>query len=303
VLLAGALMYSTLRPEFDCSNMSLAQVTPSKETFTIKFLGAGGAANVFQLGDGEFIKIPRAACVTKLWVAEAAILKKLESDQSSSFRIPRLVCGDISIIQTVIRGEISTMIGLRLRGIIGVPLENLLRADCSEHATEIVATVFEALTFAHTIPIYHIDVKPGNIIVSIIEGKCCAMLSDWGCSFDGTTGNQKLDHHRGTTVYSHDRLLDRGTAFDGKVGPELDFASLAYTIDHVQYGKVRWRQDFNDAGHDYISETDELKNRRQFVSEWLQDAEETDKLPPSNLIMLSGEIRSVLKNAIYPACN
>jgi hypothetical protein len=207
ILLAGALKYA-IPPEFDRARMSVTQVAPSKEDLTdIQYLGSGTFSNVFQVKKGEFMKMPKSAALEKRLVEEAAILRKLQSHESNS-SLPRLVLDEgegISKIQAVIRGEISEMVGLRLSGVVGVPLHRVPRDAWTEHSKSIITSVFEALEFAHNQSIYHMDVKPGNIIVSFDEG-CRTMLSDWGSSVD--SANQRtLKGFVGCPPYAHDRPL------------------------------------------------------------------------------------------------
>ena len=144
------------------------------------------------------------------------------------------------------------------------PLHSILRKDWSKNAEYIILTVFEALKFAHSKNVYHMDVRPGNIIVvGVQEGKVNVMLSEWGSSVDGGKG-MTLTKFCGCTPYAHDRLLGKKCSF--KLGADLDFASLAYTIDHVETGKLQWLYEFNRPSQ---VTTADLKKRHAFVSKWL----------------------------------
>jgi hypothetical protein len=68
------------------------------------------------------------------------------------------------------------------------------------------------------------------------------MLSDWGSSVDGNKG-MTLKSFCGCTPNAHDRLLGKQSSF--RLGEDLDFASLAYTIDHVETGKLQRLYKFN----------------------------------------------------------
>jgi hypothetical protein len=67
----------------------------------------------------------------------------------------------------------------------GRPLHSILQNDWSKNAEFIILTVFEALKLAHSKNMYHMDVRPGNIIVGVKEGK----VSDWRSSVDGGKAN------------------------------------------------------------------------------------------------------------------
>jgi hypothetical protein len=268
VLLAGALIYA-IPKEFEL--MALTQVTPiEQELNDIQYLGSGAFSNVVAVGlkdkegKGEFMKMPKSAALEKSLEGEAVILRKLQIN-GSSFSIPQLCLAEnVSRIQSVIRGEISKMAGLRLVGIVGIPLHRVPRNKWADHSKDIITTVFKALQFAHNRNIYHLDVRPGNIIVDFPESGCKAMLSDWGCSVDSAV-ESSLKKFRGCTPYAHDSLLAQFKTV--KLNSHLDFASLAYTLDHVAAGKLRWLYEFDRPLH--VTENDR-KRRWKFVSEWLK---------------------------------
>jgi len=298
VLLAGALMHE-LPEKFEIEETSFTQIDPAEEALTAsEYLGSGAFCNVVKLGRAEFMKMPKSAALQKGLIQEAAILRKLQSTKRGCISIPRLVLDHgtgVSGIRAVVRGEISDLVGLRLKGDIGLPLHRLPRLLWTTHSKVIIDMVFKALNFAHGCSIFHMDVRPGNIIVSFEKMACHAMLTDWGCSVDGDSddknGNKKLKRFRGCPPYAHDRLLG---VFKGTLGRELDFASLAYTLDHVCTGKLRWLFEFD---RPLNVTTDDLEIRRTRVSEWLEVAG-----PPSGKVaelyhVLSEEKREVLRSA------
>jgi hypothetical protein len=277
LLLAGALKYRTPE-EFD-PGASLTQVKPIFEDLNhMQYLGSGAFSNVlgFQ-SSGEFIKMPKSAALAKSLEQEAAILRKLESIPPSS-SIP-IIASEMSIstLRTVIRGEISIMIGLRLHGVVGETLDRLPSDFWSTHSNEIITTVYQALEFAHKKNIYHLDVRPGNIIVDVKSIPFQVMLSDWGCSVEGKA-NTTLKQFRGCTPYAHDRLL--GKTITGQLDKDLDFASLTYTVHHVCTGKLEWSFEFDHPS--YVS-TEDLEHRRQSVDKWLK-SEAFKKLVPQNIL-------------------
>jgi hypothetical protein len=277
LLLAGALKHRTPE-EFDLG-ASLTQVEPIFEDLKhMQYLGSGAFSNVVGFhSSGDFIKMPKSAALATSLEQEAAILRKLESIPPSS-SIP-IIASEISIstLRAVIRGEISTMIGLRLHGVVGVTLDRLPSDFWSTHSNGIITTVYQALEFAHKKNIYHLDVRPENIFVDVKPFPFQVMLSDWGCSVEGTT-HTTLTHFRGCTPYAHDRLL--GEAFTGQLDKDLDFASLTYTIHHVCAGKLKWSFPFDDPSNISIQD---LEYRRQSVDKWLK-SEEFKKLVPQNIL-------------------
>jgi len=237
---------------------------------------------VYKVGKGKFLKVSRAACLEKILEEELRILEELAD--GSEYGIPRPPQEGIQSlvqIQAVGRGEISTMKGLRLNGIIGKPLHKITRKEWKKCRIAIIVEVYKALQYAHGKSIFHLDVRPGNIIVDIgssdgNEDVCFVMLSDWGCSVLCKRNNKTIKHFRGSTPYAHDDFLgkDKKSFY---LKSEVDFASLAYTIDHVEKGKLRWAFEFDSPTN--VNEKDKDK-RRDFVQEWL-GSEKTDfPLPP-----------------------
>jgi Protein kinase domain len=258
VVLAGALMYEITTERLT----DITQVAPVEElldTPAPTYLGSGAFSNVYDLKrEGCFLKLPKSVSLAKNLVQEAKILKLLQSGQPCD-RIPKCVLSEgVSQFQSKIRGEISLLKGLKLSGVVGIPLHRVLRTHWDSHAKFIVTDMITALEFAHEKKIYHLDVRPGNIIVGFAEsGECHAMLSDWGCAIQ-QVGRQRMKSFRGCTPYAHDRLLGKTPSY--KIGKDLDFASLAYTLDHVSTGKLVWIAAF--ARPSQVSEEDKTLRRK-----------------------------------------
>jgi serine/threonine protein kinase len=210
--------------------------------------------------DGYFLKMPKAASLAMNLKQEASILNKLQMGQSCRF-IPRCDSG-VSEFTSTNRGEISIVAGLRLRGVVGLPLHRLLLCDWATHFKSIVDNVFAALDFAHGKKIFHLDVRPGNIIVGVAG---YAMLSDWGCAVE-QVDNAVLKSFHGCTPYAHNRLLGKKPGAY-KISTELDFASLAYTLVHVCAGELQWIAAFHRPSQ--VSDDDKIL-RWSFVEKWLE---------------------------------
>jgi serine/threonine protein kinase len=151
----------------------------------------------------------------------------------------------VSTIQTVVRDELSSMPCLRLQGVVGTPLNKLPRNDWQASAEHIVSQVVAALAFAHNKEVYHLDVRPGNIIVKLDEShQYEVLLSDWGCSIHKGKKKIKLQKFRGCTPYAHDSLLGEWSG-GVTLRAELDFASLLYTCIHVDKGILQWVDAFD----------------------------------------------------------
>ena len=278
ILLAGVLMHN-IRIQDQFSEHSVSRVQDPNQAHEddwveMNYLGSGAFSNVYKVGEGKFLKISRAVSLEKCLGFELRILKKLNASESDC--IPQLPKSFEPLVQikVVVRGEISTMKGLRLNGIIGKPLHNIMRDEWTTNRGTIIDAVYKALQYAHNKSIYHLDVRPGNIIVDVTasdgdvtnDNMCRVMLSDWGCSVQLTKKNEKMNHFRGSTPYAHDGFLGGTPSF--AVNQDIDFASLAYTIDHVEQGKLRWGFEFNRPTN--VTEQDK-KKRRTFVTEFLNN--------------------------------
>ena len=306
ILLAGVLMHN-IRIQDQFSEQSVSRVQDSnqahEEDWTeMNYLGSGAFSNVYKVGEGKFLKISRAVSLEKCLGFELRILKKLNASENDC--IPQLPKSfePLVQIQAVGRGEISTMKGLRLNGIIGKPLHKITRKEWKKFRIAIIGEVYKALQYAHGKSIFHLDVRPGNIIVDTgssdgNEDVCSVMLSDWGCSVLCKRNNKTIKHFRGSTPYAHDDFLgkDKKSFY---LKSEVDFASLAYTIDHVEKGKLRWAFEFDRPTN--VNEKDKDK-RRDFVQEWL-GSEKTDfPLPPQirNDFRKACSIKSRHSRSIY----
>jgi hypothetical protein len=263
LVLAGALMYKTSSQQEELPDIT----GPDGSSIVVQsYLGSGAFSNVYKLKqDGHFLKMPRAASLARNLEREAGILQKLQMGVPCC-SIPQRDSG-VSTFKSKIRGEISFITGLKLRGVVGLPLHRLLRCDWDTHSKSIVETIVSALNFAHGKNILHLDVRPGNIIVNIASGgQCSAMLSDWGCAFEKIGKVRKLGTFHGCTPYAHDRLLGKSPPYMIGEKGELDFASLTYTLVHVCIGELQWIAAF--ARPSQVS-MDDKNLRRKFVNQWL----------------------------------
>ena len=274
VVLTGALIYQG-PDEYGSNEVVINQSSPTNAKLSgATYLGSGAFSNVVKLGEDEFMKMPISAALEPSLLAESKILRALQGITN----VPQLVLKDtdardgISIIEAFIRGEESCTRGLRLKGIVGKPLHQLGRKNWSKHKVAIITVVYEALKSAHEKEIYHLDVRPGNVIVKISDEGCCeVLLSDWGCAVQAAQGQKRLKKFRGCPPYAHDFLL--GGEVSTELHERLDFASLAYTIDHVEFGQLRWVFDF---GCPTAVGVDEIASRRKKVLAWLQKKEENE---------------------------
>jgi len=89
VLLAGALIPHTpaLHHNFNAEKAekpSITLVLPKKEKLSFNYLGSGAFANVVQVEERQFMKIPKSASLEQSLIEEAAILERLHGSDGSS---------------------------------------------------------------------------------------------------------------------------------------------------------------------------------------------------------------------------
>jgi hypothetical protein len=125
ILLVGALMRNHIiqdKIKHTMTEENAPQIVgddnkPLGEKFDqMSYLGSGAFSNVYKVGEGEFLKLSRAASLEKSLEEEANILELLQKKEKCD-GIPQFVSS--VKIKFVIRSEISIMKGLRLNGIIG----------------------------------------------------------------------------------------------------------------------------------------------------------------------------------------
>ncbi|CAB9518099.1 Serine threonine protein kinase [Seminavis robusta] len=271
VLLAGAILYAN-RKGISYREMKISPMSPQEEGFDVIYhLGSGAFANAFEIGEEEFMKVPHySANQAKSLEEEAKILKILGDIENAPESIPSLTNHHaehlLSNLHVTLRDEVSNIIGLRLKGIIGVSLNKLQREFWGKISKTAIAQVCGALQFAHQNGIFHLDVRPGNIIVKHNEEDATTqvLLGDWGCA----TLERKLKSFRGCTPYAHDSLLGKHASCNPDVKSELDFASLTYTIIHVTEGRLPWLSEFDRPRN---VESKDVEKRRSFVDRWFEE--------------------------------
>jgi len=212
------------------------------------------------------MKIPKAEAMKKSLEGEAAILSHL-ADAEKRDDIPQL-CEPkqktLSEVRLLRRHEVSTLHCLKLKGIVGCPVSSWVRTHSGlkqEHLKKIIQDVYGALCFAHAQNVFHLDIRPGNIIVlgGNFDNRFSTkvMLSDWGCALKDKD-SAKQNHFRGCPPYAHDSLFRDEPWTPNNI---LDFASLAYTLAHLMEDKLLWRDISSSKG---ITEK-MLEDRRDLV--------------------------------------
>ena len=213
----------------------------------LSLLGSGSFAHVVELGDNMFMKIPRSRRVVKSVKRECELLKKLQPGDNEPW-FPRTMSWGVSVVNLFIRNEISQMEVLRLTGIVGVSLGNYCKTVSPEpnYIHHVIQEVYKALEFAHSKEIYHMDVRPSNIVVkskgngndSVLD----VLLADWGCSM---MRSEKIGKGRfvGCLPYAHDELLGERDQRALIPKAKYDFASLGFTWYHAIARGIDWQFD------------------------------------------------------------
>jgi serine/threonine protein kinase len=141
----------------------------------IKLLGQGGFGRVFLAQDDDLkrrvaIKVPHPERVTRpedleAYLNEARILASLEhSHIVPVYDVGRTGDGLCYVVSKFIEGsDLSTRIREDRPGF--------------QESAELVATVAEALHYAHTRGLVHRDVKPANIL---LDARCRPFVADFG---------------------------------------------------------------------------------------------------------------------------
>jgi serine/threonine protein kinase len=166
-----------IRPSGEESEVSFSLLHPTKiGRYTIlRRLGKGGFGQVFLAFDDELdrpvaIKVPRPERISKLedveaYLNEARILASLDHPHIVPvYDVGRTDDGLCFVVSKLIEGS---DLASRIKE---------ARPSCQESA-ELVATVAEALHYAHTRGLVHRDIKPGNILIDTL-GK--AFVTDFG---------------------------------------------------------------------------------------------------------------------------
>ena len=199
-----------------------------------RYLGAGTFSFVYKLNQSRFVKIPRSPSHLRGLKLEKQTLDRLHRDSSHPC-IPMSPKSELGIFGFRRECEKSEVPGLELSGLVGTAASAFKYYDNAQ-LKKIFDDVESALKHAHDVDIYHLDVRPSNIIVDADEASFKVQLGDWGCA--RSTMGQSIKGFWGCAPFAHDEihLKDKKALWKPKV--EYDFASLAFTMVALIEGLV-----------------------------------------------------------------
>jgi len=279
------------------ANSGIATMEASKGDLKLqvgKYLGSGAFGIVYSVKvttnarmlDGtkvpppadHFIKLPTSYRASRSLNAEASTLQGLANKVPN---IPKFHTDDVFNLS--MNAFVGKTHGLLLEGMIGEPAD---RVDWTEKKEQLLRNVIEnihkTLTAAHNNSVYHLDIRPGNIIVKMEHPSqdVKVLVIDWGVALK----KEDTFKFRGCLPYAHDELLVEGRKA-GKPSPYHDWASLLYTYFHLEKGEMPWH-----ILKAHGQRNCDVQKRKMVVSEWWR-----------NKLEKSEELNSVFKAIVSEA--
>ncbi|KAK2465120.1 hypothetical protein APHAL10511_002928, partial [Amanita phalloides] len=178
----------------------------------------------------------------------------------------------------------------------------------AEEVESLFSDVVEGLAFLHEKSILHLDLKPGNVLLTWDEGKLIprAMLSDFGTSRDMMSTARVRSGNTGTLEYSSpESLPSLDTGLLRQVDSKSDMWSLGMILHKMLFFRLPYRYAAEgDANGLPVSTTDETEKMDKLEKEVLSypgfrsspqmvTAFEARRLPRSFLILLESLLNIV----------
>ncbi|KAJ7151236.1 kinase-like domain-containing protein [Mycena filopes] len=175
----------------------------------------------------------------------------------------------------------------------------------AEEVKSLFRDVVDGLAFLHDKSILHLDLKPGNVLLTWDEGKLIprAMLSDFGTSRDMLHSSRTRSGNTGTLEYtSPESLPSPRTGLLQPVDSKADMWSLGMILHKLLFFKLPYQYASDgDAGGSKVGEGDKMDRLESEVlsypgfksSQTLAIQFETRRLPRAFLVLLEGLLHVV----------
>ncbi|CAJ1942120.1 unnamed protein product [Cylindrotheca closterium] len=160
-----------------------------------RFLGSGAFGSVYKIskttvgqeGPECFLKIPNSHGALPSLKEEAKTLRRLNKQKEEWLTVPNIpLCSAGQEFDIAMNGFQSKTYGLILNEMIGKPANafNWKSEGYKECLPSVIRNVHATLDAAHKNSVYHLDVRPSNIIVPTTADKMTkdikVLVIDWG---------------------------------------------------------------------------------------------------------------------------
>lgn len=180
----------------------------------------------------------------------------------------------------------------------------------AEEAQSLFADVTHGLAFLHDKSILHLDLKPGNVLLTWDEGRLIprAMLSDFGTSRDMVRSSGVRSGNTGTLEYaSPESLPSPLTGLLRQIDSKSDMWSLGMILHKMLFFKLPYRYATEGEATAY-DEADKMDKLEQEILGYtgfrstsaLVTSFESRRLPRSFLILLEGLLS--INPSLRPSC-